>query len=263
MRRRRRARGRLLDARCSSPKRDEASKLGTRSTRSKHRWPQHRGRSRRRRWKRATSSRSTTSSSSSSARPCRATTKPPRCWSSSTGSPSTPDVSFRDLEAGAGGEARAGTGAAAPEASSRKARHRPRSRRPRWPPRPCRWGRRSGPPGSAVMPYTLTFNGDFFQIADFIKGLDSLVKTENAKVDGRRPPDHGRRLLAAPPTPNCGFPRARSDLPVTTYLTPPGPGRHRGRDADQPGAARRRRRPRRRPEARHEAAGTRAEDARA
>ena len=44
-----------------------------------------------------------------------------------------------------------------------------------------------GPAGLAVMPYTLTFEGDFFQIADFIEQLDKLVKTQNEKVlvDGR------------------------------------------------------------------------------
>ena len=44
-----------------------------------------------------------------------------------------------------------------------------------------------GPAGLAVMPYTLTFQGSFFKIADFIRGLDSLVKTtsEEALVDGR------------------------------------------------------------------------------
>ena len=44
-----------------------------------------------------------------------------------------------------------------------------------------------GPAGLAVMPYELTFTGDFFRVADFIEGLDSLVETTNAKVgvDGR------------------------------------------------------------------------------
>ena len=44
-----------------------------------------------------------------------------------------------------------------------------------------------GPAGLAVMPYTLTFDGSFFQIADFIKGLDSMVDTgkEEVRVDGR------------------------------------------------------------------------------
>ncbi len=39
-----------------------------------------------------------------------------------------------------------------------------------------------GPAGLAVMPYKLTFDGDFFKIADFIEGLDSLVKTDDEEV---------------------------------------------------------------------------------
>lgn len=44
-----------------------------------------------------------------------------------------------------------------------------------------------GPAGLGVMPYTLTFEGDFFQIATFIEGLDKLVRTsnENPAVSGR------------------------------------------------------------------------------
>ena len=62
-----------------------------------------------------------------------------------------------------------------------------------------------GPAGLGVMPYTLNFNGDFFQIADFIKGLDSLVKTENAQVavDGRLITVDGFSLEADP---TGGFP---------------------------------------------------------
>ncbi len=62
-----------------------------------------------------------------------------------------------------------------------------------------------GPAGLAVMPYTLTFEGDFFQIADFIEQLDKMVKTQNEKVlvDGRLitvngfslSPEGGRRRL--------------------------------------------------------------------
>ena len=45
-----------------------------------------------------------------------------------------------------------------------------------------------GPAGLGVMPYSLTFSGDFFQIANFIGGIDSLVHTgakSNVAVDGR------------------------------------------------------------------------------
>jgi Tfp pilus assembly protein PilO len=77
-----------------------------------------------------------------------------------------------------------------------------------------------GPAGLAVMPYTLTFTGGFFQIADFIKGLDSLVKTENDNVDvtGRLITVDGFSLKAEK---EGGFPNLEAEFTVTTYLTPP------------------------------------------
>ena len=103
------------------------------------------------------------------------------------------------------------------------------------------------------MPYTLTFDGSFFQIADFIEGLDSLVETtnDNVAVDGRLITIDGFSLAADPAG---GFPALQATFSVTTYLTPPDPGRHRRRDADQPGAGRPRPPSRRRPEGRHETA---------
>ncbi len=80
-----------------------------------------------------------------------------------------------------------------------------------------------GPAGLAVMPYTLSFEGDFFEMADFIKGLDSLVKTENEKVavDGRLLTISG---FALSPSSNEGFPHLEATFGVTTYLTPPAQG---------------------------------------
>lgn len=80
-----------------------------------------------------------------------------------------------------------------------------------------------GPAGLAVMPYTLTFDGSFFRIADFIHGLDSLVKTKNAEVDvtGRLITINGFSL--APDT-NKGFPFLQASFTVTTFLVPPGEG---------------------------------------
>lgn len=77
-----------------------------------------------------------------------------------------------------------------------------------------------GPAGLAVMPYDVTFDGDFFQIADFIYGLDSLVKTKNSevKVDGRLVTIDGFSLQAAP---DEGFPALQASFALTTYLTPP------------------------------------------
>jgi Tfp pilus assembly protein PilO len=80
-----------------------------------------------------------------------------------------------------------------------------------------------GPAGLGVMPYTLTFGGNFFQVADFIKGLDSLVETQSEKVtvDGRLLTINGFSLQAAP---KAGFPVLQATFSVTTYLTPPGQG---------------------------------------
>jgi|SRR5215203_494073 len=93
-----------------------------------------------------------------------------------------------------------------------------------------------GPAGLGVMPYTLTFDGNFFEIADFIKGLDSLVKTENAKVavDGRLITINGFSLA---PHPVKGFPALRATFSVTTYLTPPEEGVTGGATPESPATA--------------------------
>jgi Tfp pilus assembly protein PilO len=90
-----------------------------------------------------------------------------------------------------------------------------------------------GPAGLGVMPYMLTFNGDFFHIADFIKGLDSLVKTQNARVsvDGRLITINGFSLAADP---TSGFPALEATFSVTTYLTPPAQGVTAGATPEAP-----------------------------
>jgi Tfp pilus assembly protein PilO len=84
-------------------------------------------------------------------------------------------------------------------------------------------GAEIGPAGLAVMPYEVTFDGDFFQIANFIEGLDSLVKTGGGevKVDGRLVTIDGFALEADP---KVGFPALQASFSLTTYLTPPGEG---------------------------------------
>lgn len=81
-----------------------------------------------------------------------------------------------------------------------------------------------GPGGLAVMPYSLTFEGDFFQIASFIEKLDNLVKTTNAGVTV-----NGRLITVgsfslSPGEAKGGAARLSADFSVTTYLTPPGEG---------------------------------------
>lgn len=80
-----------------------------------------------------------------------------------------------------------------------------------------------GPAGLAVMPYDVTFDGDFFQIAKFIAGIDSLVKTKDnmVRVDGRLVTIDGFSLEAAP---DVGFPSLQASFALTTYLTPPSEG---------------------------------------
>jgi len=80
-----------------------------------------------------------------------------------------------------------------------------------------------GPAGLAAMPYTLTFKGSFFHLADFIHGLDSLVRTKNAEVDvtGRLITINGFSLQADS---NKGFPFLEASFSVTTFLVPPAQG---------------------------------------
>lgn len=80
-----------------------------------------------------------------------------------------------------------------------------------------------GPAGLAVMPYKLTFEGSFFRLADFIHGLDSLVKTKNSEVEvtGRLITVNDFTLTADQ---NRGFPYLQAEFTVTTFLVPPEQG---------------------------------------
>ncbi len=92
-----------------------------------------------------------------------------------------------------------------------------------------------GPAGLDVMPYELTFQGDFFHIADFIKGLDSLVHTgPRVAIDGRLITINGFSLSADA---ERGFPHLAASFSVTTYLTPPSQGLTAGATAAAPAAA--------------------------
>ncbi|MDQ3726365.1 MAG: type 4a pilus biogenesis protein PilO [Actinomycetota bacterium] len=91
-----------------------------------------------------------------------------------------------------------------------------------------------GPAGLGVMPYDMSFEGEFFEIADFINGLDELVKTENAQVsvNGRLFTINGFTLEAAP---DQGFPALQGSFSITTYLTPPSEGVTAGATPTTPG----------------------------
>jgi Tfp pilus assembly protein PilO len=90
-----------------------------------------------------------------------------------------------------------------------------------------------GTAGLGVMPYTLRFSGSFFDIADFIGGLDSLVHTRkrDVAVDGRLVTINGFALNAGGGT---GFPELNASFSVTTYLTPPSQGLTAGATPTEP-----------------------------
>ncbi len=84
-------------------------------------------------------------------------------------------------------------------------------------------GANIGTAGLGVMPYSLTFSGDFFHVARFIKGIDSLVSpgSTQVSVDGRLVTLDGFALNADPVR---EFPHLNATFAVTTYVTPPTQG---------------------------------------
>jgi Tfp pilus assembly protein PilO len=89
-----------------------------------------------------------------------------------------------------------------------------------------------GPAGLGVVPYDLKFTGSFFHVADFIKGIDSLVHTNKAMtIDGRLVTIDGFALTEET---ERGFPYLKADFSVTTYVTPPEEGLTAGATSTEP-----------------------------
>ena len=76
-----------------------------------------------------------------------------------------------------------------------------------------------GPAGLPVMPYTIKLTGNFFQIADFLAKLDSMVGANHGRqvVDGRLTTIDGFSLVGDK---EQGFPTLNASLAITTYVTP-------------------------------------------
>lgn len=91
-----------------------------------------------------------------------------------------------------------------------------------------------GPAGLGVMPYSLTFTGTFFEIAEFIGAVDSLVRSENAKVgvQGRLITIDGFSLSGGGGQGKGN--RLDASFSVTTYVTPPGLGVTAGASPSEP-----------------------------
>lgn len=75
-----------------------------------------------------------------------------------------------------------------------------------------------GPAGLPVMPYSLEFQGGFFQVADFFGHLDAMVHTNNSgvNVDGRLLTIDGFSLTAGA----NGLPSLTATVQTSSYLTP-------------------------------------------
>jgi Tfp pilus assembly protein PilO len=73
-----------------------------------------------------------------------------------------------------------------------------------------------------VMPYSLTFTGGFFQIANFIEEVESQIKTGKGKltIDGRLITIDGFSLVGLAETGG----KLSAEFTVTTYLVPPSGG---------------------------------------
>lgn len=123
---------------------------------------------------------------------------------------------FADLQLGGGGGGGGGGEEAAPETAAPTEGATPTEAAAALLP----LGATIGPAGLGVMPYTLTFDGNFFAIADFIKGLDSLVQTRNerVRVDGRLMTIDEFSLSSG----DENSASLTANFTVTTYLTPPG-----------------------------------------
>jgi Tfp pilus assembly protein PilO len=90
-----------------------------------------------------------------------------------------------------------------------------------------------GSAGLGVMPYNLVFTGNFFQVADFIHGVDSMVHTDKSEVgvDGRLVTLDGFSLTEGPSEGSTGL---EATFAVTTYLVPPDQGLTAGATAASP-----------------------------
>jgi hypothetical protein len=91
------------------------------------------------------------------------------------------------------------------------------------------------------MPYDMSFSGDYFGVADFLDGVDGLVRTstDDVSVDGRlltvdgfsltTETDAGQTIGSFDPTPTLNV-----SLATTTYVTPAEQGLTAGAEPTAP-----------------------------
>jgi hypothetical protein len=103
-------------------------------------------------------------------------------------------------------------------------------------------GAAAGPAGLLAMPYALEFEGGFFEVANFMRKLDALVKTDGTEVsaDGRLVMVDGFSLTPLSGEGEKGVPadgRLAAHFSVNTYVTPPGQGLTAGATAAGPASS--------------------------
>ncbi len=92
-----------------------------------------------------------------------------------------------------------------------------------------------GAAGLPTLPYKLRFRGDFFQVANFMRRIDGLIRTRggNVRADGRLFTVDGFSLTGDEIK---GFPKLNVWLEVTTYITPEAQGLFNGASPTAPAA---------------------------
>lgn len=93
-----------------------------------------------------------------------------------------------------------------------------------------------GSAGLPVLPYKLSFVGDFFKVADFIDGIQDLVnpKADHVTVSGRLLTMDGFSLSRDN---KVGFPKLKVSFAVTSYMTPAEEGLTAGASPTAPAPA--------------------------
>ncbi len=116
-------------------------------------------------------------------------------------------VSFRAIKLGEGG----GTAPAAPAAPAALPTESAASLMP--------IGATVGSAGLPTLPYELTFRGTFFEVADFMAGIDALVKPRKGTIaaDGRLVTINGFTLTGDEA---AEYPVVKATMQVTTFVTP-------------------------------------------
>lgn len=92
-----------------------------------------------------------------------------------------------------------------------------------------------GPAGLTTMPFSFSFEGDFFRLSEFLTKLERYIRPrgDTVRVRGRLLLVDGIALNAA----GSGFPKMKAAIAATAYLLPPSQGLFDGATPQGPSAA--------------------------